>query len=263
MRKIAGIIFVIIGIVLMVVGIALPKNNNVPSKNNKEEKEETTKKEEKKEEKNKEEPVVQTKEEYKDQEIYNIYDRYHGSRKLNSTDLYKERFETYLYEKDTFNISELKGITYTLGHTIYIMAEDELKPFIKTASSEDDVCINGYGCASFKYVDKIDAQPIIEKYMKVLFGDELKYDDSLFKGCHPLALNVDDKYAIEPACGGMVSQRAEFNLVSHEKDEDHLYLTEKVILYKDDKDPEECYYKWTFNKDSNNNYYFVKAEKQV
>ena len=202
------------------------------------------KKEEKKEDTN------EIKEVDIDEEINTVYNLYHSAK--DSSEYNEESFEGMMYSTKSFEIVSIKTIPSNIANIIKDKGSEEFNKLIKTDDDGHD------------YLDKSDAEPIIEKYMEEIFGKNLKFKTALFEdGCHPLKYD-DGKYYYTSQCGGISTSTVKYKITKAEKDKDYLYITEEVTITSEDKEEDTTYtYKWKLNKDGNGNYIFLSSERQA
>lgn len=186
-----------------------------------------------------------------DDNIRDLYYKYHSSDKRVS--LTSMTIEKRIYSSNKFEIKSIEDdeVTNTFAMKIYESSKNELEKYAK------------YNDYNAKYYDESDVENIIKKSFNELFGDNLSFSHKVMSGCNILHYN-DGKYYYDVNCGDTSGQDADFKLVMALKDNNNMYLYEIVNTYMEGLKEETLaseLYKWTYSKGSDDNYYFLKAER--
>ena len=203
------------------------------------------KEEPKKEEKKKEKAKLT------EDQVKEIYLRYHSKLIDDSISLYTTTLESNIYSKDSFKITELENVGYTIADRIYDDIKDQIKYKEKTYSKDGEY-------PGAKYYEITDIEKYVKEDFKKLFGNNLEYNIDLFNGCHVLSIagNRSEKkrFDMEPQCGdGLTTTTFTYKMTGFEEKDDKLYITEKVT-FKHAPDNSstptinEETYKWTYSK---------------
>ena len=247
-------IIVILIILLAAVGFAvwyfvLAGNENKSNNEKKEEpKQEETKKTKDEDEEKKDEGKKDS-EKLTEEQVREIYERYHTKDGLTNYIAFESIFENEAYAASgTFNIKDLKEISSTFANYIYEKVEAEIKDKEKTYGEDEPY-------AGYKYYLPEDIEEILNREVQELFGQKVAYSRELFGGCHVLSsmrLNSGAVSAFEmsPQCGGTSNMYIKYEMTDFEQDGENLIVTEKVSSYlSENKDNiTETTYRWTYTK---------------
>ena len=204
-------------------------------------KEEEQKEEEKQPEEEKEEEVDY---EALGKEVHTKYHKISGSIQYN-----------VYTEKKSYDLTESNYINFTFSRYIY----DQIKTDIEPLAEAD---------GEYSYVSAEKARNIIKKAFDELFGHVIEYSDDYFDGskadeaiCTYLGYDKEKArfFAGTPNCGttGEITSNYEITKVENEGNNIIVYETAKV---PGPEEPTDVKSKWTYTKQSDNVYYFVKAE---
>ena len=204
-------------------------------------KEEEQKEEEKQPEEEKEEEVDY---EALGKEVHTKYHKISGSIQYN-----------VYTEKKSYDLTESNYINFTFSRYIY----DQIKTDIEPLAEAD---------GEYSYVSAEKARNIIKKAFDELFGHVIEYSDDYFDGskadeaiCTYLGYDKEKArfFAGTPNCGttGEITSNYEITKVENEGNNIIVYETAKVPGPEETTDVKS---KWTYTKQSDNVYYFVKAE---
>ena len=182
-------------------------------------------------------------------EIRKVYEKYHIHFDDNPR---ISNIEYTIYNSEVFEVANMTDIS-SYADVIYKNAEKELAPFIKVEK-------DGHS----KYILENGGKEIIKKYFKMFFGDNLEFSNEVLGSC--LLSYIDGKYIATNYCGESNSSQLETTIYKYENDDNNLYIYEHVRIYDqftdENNESEERYnYKWTYNKQADGQYYFLKAER--
>ena len=198
-------------------------------------------------------------------QVKEIYLRYHSETDDKGFFINETILESQIYSKDSFKISDLENVEYTIANRIYDDIKDQIKDKEKTYPK-------GHDYAGMHYYEVEDIEKYVKEDFKKLFGNNLEYNIDLFNGCHPLTIagNRTEKkrFDMEPMCGGGISDSSvKFEMTGYEEANDKLYVTEKVTTYTypnfdTTKTPTvtEENFKWTYSK-YENTYVLLQVDK--
>ena len=233
----------------------------------KEEQKEEEKPEEKEEEKKPEEEKEEQKEKYDtktevaiDDEIKEVYNKYHnfedGSIK---NKLYGSIESTIIHGTQQYELKNTNEIEKHYAKKIYDAAKDELEQFAKEDNSDSS--------KSGKYVSASDGREIIKKHFDEFFGHIIEYSDEYLT--HKMTCNYLQYYKDEDVfyldtnkyCGDNPITQITYSIKKAEKEKDNLYISEEILVYFPGEETKTVNTLWTYQKQSDNKYYFVKVEK--
>ena len=197
-----------------------------------------------------------------DDTITELYNKYSIGNASDEKD-WGSSVEYSLYHKKVVDITKYNRndttVFYTFDGKILDMAKNELDKYKKDYSDKTEF----YG----DYVPATDeVRSIIKKYFDKYFGHVIEYDDKYFNSCNPLNLRDEVNYFFYSPqwCGaGNVTNKLEYTITKAEKSEKNIYLYVDYKIYEiwvDDPDYKIFNTKWTFVKQPDDNYYFLKAE---
>jgi hypothetical protein len=162
-------------------------------------------------------------------------------------------------EKIGYDLSNADVISYSFSAELYERIKDDLQEFAVVEEG------------SSGYVPADKARPIIKKAFDEFFGHVVEYSDDYFSHersndllCIFLQYNKEkDTFNLKPMCGlGLITVTIDTEVESFEIEDKYLYVYEKATISGPDPSipVETLYSKWTYVKQSDNNYYFLKAE---
>ena len=198
--------------------------------------------EQKEEEKKPEEDEEENSEKLTEEQVKEIYAKYHSNEGQSDYTNTYGKFETeYAYKEDKFDITSLKELTPTFDGKIYEIVKDDISDKVQTEGERN-------------YYKAEDIEGILEKAVTDFFGGKVKFDKSLFVGCHVLVyLSNSNTYEYSSGCGGTDISSFKYEMTNYKLSDDEKTLTiEEKVTFKtpeDDGPKEEVKnYKWTYTK---------------
>ena len=221
-----GIMTVLIGIILIGTGAFLFLNDTNNKNNDKNEKT-----------KNK---IVEV---TIDEKIREVYSKFHSS--TNPVQLSGSYIESQIYNTEKYNATDIsKSFPIDYGNKILETVKNKLNELGTVNTDEFDNLL----------------QRELEVEFSNFFGKNISYNKNIF-ACFEIS-QTDGKVNYVNNCGDSSLVNARFELIKAEKDNNNLYLYEKVKI-KDTSSNEVSYYtyKWVYSKQNDGNYYFLRAER--